>query len=545
MLYEAACLPQHKVSLRLPGEVNGQRITIYENKYCNIFVIDHCDSVSVHECENCFIFIGPTSGSVFIDRCRNFVIVCCCAQLRLRECQRLELSLSFATMPVLEHSSGIGACSLSGWFVYPLIPLHMRRARLSLFNNFYTTPHDFTPKSTTSVVGNKSNLYCIDQQDFDKVFWLRWSRLSAARLQLGPWVVHVSVADIALTLEVEPKGIPGEGFCRDRKGRPVTQSVLTSLPVLLINNEERHEQLQEEEKEEEYQREKIYVKKEGGEDKKELSSVTVLGELPMTAEDLFDMFHQMMVIPYTLGFQKLPPTVNLKQWRPRLFAVTSNFGGTAIATRVVQDIELSRRPAFISRAQDSMEKQEIDNEWADVDGAIPLLNSFELVCTEVRVRGYIASVLRSIITSSSSSSHRGEKCVDKTSSISSIMRRMTRRAYIFLLALLKSAAELDDVVEEAQHLFMPLMPTSISSGNNCNYTHKNSNSDSSNIDENASGSRSPSPRYSSDGSVENAVGWEKSLLLNETFPMQDINAIQNTIFMLAPMSDSGVVSAPG
>jgi hypothetical protein len=51
-------------------------------KDCNIYVLDHLDSVTIDDCVDCRIVIGPTKGSVFFRDCKNCTVLVACQQFR-------------------------------------------------------------------------------------------------------------------------------------------------------------------------------------------------------------------------------------------------------------------------------------------------------------------------------------------------------------------------------------------------------------------------------------------------------------------------------
>ncbi|EKF30312.1 hypothetical protein MOQ_005878 [Trypanosoma cruzi marinkellei] len=510
-IFEAANLPPHSVFLRLPGEVRGQRITVHENSYCAILLLDHCDSVSVHGCERCFIFIGPTSGSVFLERCRHCVIVCCCAQLRLRGCRHLQLSLSVATMPVLEESTGIGVCSLSGWFVYPLMPVHMQRAGLSTFNNFYSTVHDFTPRPVSkqagpgcSPSGSNGNIYYIHHEEFEGTCWILWKRLGE---HAKKEVMKTAVADSApvahedVELIIVKKDEASTGVQCNAIQRIMHQSpILSCLPVLPHNT---------------------------GHIQRNIGQKDPLSQLPVESNGLLEMFHHTVVVPFTFGTNRpLPQAVVLGKWEPRLFVGTTANGGATIALRIVREIELARRRAFIDRMQRGVVQEVVDeSSRTDIDGDVLLLNTVELCCTEKLVKEQLEPVLEKVVNFSCNNALVVQK------EAATAVQRMTRNSCIFLLALLRPASRTDGTIQGAQGIFslagaLPPPPA-------C--TGKTGGSNSSRSD------RSPSPRQpQSSESTEDATTWKKSVILNVPVPMELLSVLQNDIFLRAPMTDSGV-----
>lgn len=131
--------------VRLPGQINDQRVNVDGCKNMTFLLVDQCDSVQVDDCENCRFFIGPTMSSVFIRNCTNCNFVVACGQLRTRDLNKCQFSLFCQSRPVLESSKNIKiACfNHSGYFQ---MGEHFAKAKLSVFNNLYFYVHDFTPK---------------------------------------------------------------------------------------------------------------------------------------------------------------------------------------------------------------------------------------------------------------------------------------------------------------------------------------------------------------------------------------------------------------
>lgn len=133
------------VWVRLPGQINDQRINVEDCHGTTFVLLDNCDSVQVDDCTDCIFFIGPTCGSVFLRGCKDCRFVVLCGQLRLRDCFNCDLALLSRSRPVLESSAQIGI----GCFVAPqylALRVQLARARLSTLNNRYAAVHDFTPK---------------------------------------------------------------------------------------------------------------------------------------------------------------------------------------------------------------------------------------------------------------------------------------------------------------------------------------------------------------------------------------------------------------
>jgi hypothetical protein len=130
--------------IRLPGQINDQRINIENAVNSTFLLLDHCDSVQVDECTDCVFFIGPTTGSVFIRGCINCKIVVLCGQLRLRDVKNSDIALFCRSRPVIESSRNVGIGCFAGP-QYLDLRWQLARAQLSIWNNLWHNVHDFTP----------------------------------------------------------------------------------------------------------------------------------------------------------------------------------------------------------------------------------------------------------------------------------------------------------------------------------------------------------------------------------------------------------------
>ncbi|XP_020626474.1 protein XRP2-like [Orbicella faveolata] len=128
---------------KMPGEINGQQFIIQNNKNCNIFIMDHTDTVTIDDCINCQLFIGPCAGSVFFRDCQDCKVVVACQQFRTRDCKKMDFFLCCATQPIIESSSAMKFACFQ--FFYPELEGQFEAAKLSVFNNNWGNIHDYTP----------------------------------------------------------------------------------------------------------------------------------------------------------------------------------------------------------------------------------------------------------------------------------------------------------------------------------------------------------------------------------------------------------------
>ncbi|XP_021926318.1 protein XRP2-like isoform X2 [Zootermopsis nevadensis] len=127
----------------MPGAVNGQQFVIQNCKNTSIFVFDHANTVTVDDCINCKIILAAVKGSIFLRDCKECLCVVACGQFRARDCRKVDIFLCCTTQPIIESSSSIhfGCYQL----FYNELEEHFQQAGLSVFNNNWSSIHDFTP----------------------------------------------------------------------------------------------------------------------------------------------------------------------------------------------------------------------------------------------------------------------------------------------------------------------------------------------------------------------------------------------------------------
>ena len=128
---------------RMPGSINGQQFIIQNCENCDIYVFDHCATVTVDDCINCRIYIAAIKTSIFVRDSTDCVIATCCQQFRTRDCKKLECWLSCVTQPIIEATTGIKFGCLQ--IHYPQLRQQLNDAGISVFNNNWSSIHDFTP----------------------------------------------------------------------------------------------------------------------------------------------------------------------------------------------------------------------------------------------------------------------------------------------------------------------------------------------------------------------------------------------------------------
>lgn len=128
---------------RLPGSINGQQFIIQNCENCDIYVFDHCATVTVDDCVNCRIFIAAIKSSIFVRDCTDCVVATSCQQFRTRDCKKLTAFLCCVTQPIIESTTGVKFGCLK--MFYPQFEQHLQAAGISRFNNNWNNIHDFTP----------------------------------------------------------------------------------------------------------------------------------------------------------------------------------------------------------------------------------------------------------------------------------------------------------------------------------------------------------------------------------------------------------------
>lgn len=127
---------------RMPGSIKGQQFIIQNCQNCDIYVFDHCATVTVDDCINCRIYIAAIKTSIFIRDSTDCAIATCCQQFRTRDCKKLECFLSCVTQPIIEATTGIKFGCLQ--IHYPQLRQQIKDAGISVFNNNWNSIHDFT-----------------------------------------------------------------------------------------------------------------------------------------------------------------------------------------------------------------------------------------------------------------------------------------------------------------------------------------------------------------------------------------------------------------
>ena len=51
---------QDQTVVKAPGSIDGQQFMVRNCINCNIYLLDHINTITIDDCKNCKIFIGPT-----------------------------------------------------------------------------------------------------------------------------------------------------------------------------------------------------------------------------------------------------------------------------------------------------------------------------------------------------------------------------------------------------------------------------------------------------------------------------------------------------
>ena len=131
------------IEAKMPGKINGQQFVIQNCEDCQLYLFDYSATVTVDDCVGCKIFIGPSKGSVYIRDCKDCSFIVSCQQFRTRDCKRLEVFLCCNTQPIIESSTSMRFACFQ--YNYPELEGQFDSAGLSIFNNNWSSIHDFTP----------------------------------------------------------------------------------------------------------------------------------------------------------------------------------------------------------------------------------------------------------------------------------------------------------------------------------------------------------------------------------------------------------------
>ena len=128
-----------------PGSVAGQQFCIDACEDCEIYVLDHCDSLTIDDCKRCKIVVGPTTGSVFLRDCESCVLVAVCRQFRTRDCVDVDSRLLVATKPIIETSSNMRFGCFD--FHYDALGAQLKASGMTPYSNFWSHVFNFNKET--------------------------------------------------------------------------------------------------------------------------------------------------------------------------------------------------------------------------------------------------------------------------------------------------------------------------------------------------------------------------------------------------------------
>lgn len=129
------------------GEVSGEQVQLEYLQDCKVLILDPLDSATVDDCEGGEFIIAACEGSVFLRNCKNMTVHVACKQLRLRDCEGVEVHLFTTTDPVVEMSHHI--VFLPFHVRLPLLEEHFKSAKLDAAVNRFVHVYDFTKDDTS------------------------------------------------------------------------------------------------------------------------------------------------------------------------------------------------------------------------------------------------------------------------------------------------------------------------------------------------------------------------------------------------------------
>lgn len=123
-------------------QVAGQQVQLWNLKRCKVFVFDPLDSMTVDDVFDSELVVAACEGSVFLRNCKNMTVYIACKQLRLRDCENLDIRLFATTDPVVEKSHRISFKPFN--IRAPGMIAGFKSARLDPAINRFVHVYDFT-----------------------------------------------------------------------------------------------------------------------------------------------------------------------------------------------------------------------------------------------------------------------------------------------------------------------------------------------------------------------------------------------------------------
>eukprot|EP00796_Vickermania_ingenoplastis_P012550 gene12551-8600_t len=129
------------------NQVTGQQVQLEYLEECAVRILDPLDSATVDDCEGGELIIAACEGSVFLRNCKGMIVHVACKQLRLRDCEQLDLRLFTTTDPVIEMSHHI---TFRPFHIrLPNLSDHFKSCRLDPKVNRFVHVYDFTEDDTS------------------------------------------------------------------------------------------------------------------------------------------------------------------------------------------------------------------------------------------------------------------------------------------------------------------------------------------------------------------------------------------------------------
>jgi hypothetical protein len=145
---------EDKIVWKDTGSLNGSDFNIRFCENSLIYVIDHIAEFKIDKCSGCEMILGPTASSVFIRNVNDSKIVVNCKQIRLRDCKNVTIMAYSQTEPIVEASSNI--TFIHNTYSYEGMFEHMKKSKLSVWNNKFTQIFDFSKGETPNFTVDKS-----------------------------------------------------------------------------------------------------------------------------------------------------------------------------------------------------------------------------------------------------------------------------------------------------------------------------------------------------------------------------------------------------
>lgn len=129
------------------NRVTGQQVQLEYLEDCKVRILDNLDSATVDDCTGGELIIAACEGSVFLRNCKDMTVHVACKQLRLRDCENLDVRLFTTTDPVIEMSHHISFRPFH--LRLPNLTESFKASRLDPKTNRFVHVYDFTEDNTS------------------------------------------------------------------------------------------------------------------------------------------------------------------------------------------------------------------------------------------------------------------------------------------------------------------------------------------------------------------------------------------------------------